>query len=274
MECLRARWYEYRNVNDSGRLKQINELSAWLKKYMLAHVAKSHKIFKAGADLVGYKPIDGIIKHNDTFMLLSVQPEEKINNGEISRMMQLSGQLSKQGNVLHECLCFYLKGSEIVSEIVSYDQFAGFQEEDHFKAVVGDDIPEIDAWQNECADCIHADLCNGNNLPAVNCGSCCNVGSPACGLCSKENMHIFHPSFLTNSGFEIVNVDAENMVIEYDSFYSVNNKLLRLKDKNKPCLTSQELKLTWANDMKLDDPFIKLMTRFNGTIDSFSKDAE
>ena len=86
-------------------------------------------------------------------------------------------------------------------------------------------------------------------------------------------MHIFHPNFLTNSGFEIVNVDADNMVIEYDSFYSVNNKLLRLKDKAKPCLTSQELKLTWANDMKLDDPFIKLMTRFSGTIDSLSKDA-
>jgi hypothetical protein len=142
------------------------------------------------------------------------------------------------------------------------------------KLILSDDLPEIDAWKNECADCIHADLCNGNNLPAVNCGSCCNIGSPACGLCAKENMHIFHPNFLTNSGFEIVNVDAENMVIEYDSFYSVNNKLIRLKDKNKPCLTSQELKLTWANDMKLDDPFIKLMTRFNGTIDSLSKDAD
>ena len=118
MECLRARWYEYRKVNDSERLKQINELSAWLKKYMLAHVAKSHKIFKAGAELVGYKPIDGIVKHNGVNMLLSVQPEEKINHGEISRMMQLSGQLAKQGNVLHECLCFYLKGSEIVSEIL------------------------------------------------------------------------------------------------------------------------------------------------------------
>ena len=94
MECLRARWYEHRNVNDSERLKQINELSAWLKKYMLSHVAKSHKIFKADAELIGYKPIDGIIKHNDTFMLLSVQPEEKINHGEISRMMQLSGMLS------------------------------------------------------------------------------------------------------------------------------------------------------------------------------------
>ena len=70
MECLRARWYEHRNVNDSDRLKQINELSAWLKKYMLTHVAKSHKIFKADAELVGYKPIDGIVKHNDTFMLL------------------------------------------------------------------------------------------------------------------------------------------------------------------------------------------------------------
>jgi hypothetical protein len=274
MQCIRARWYEHRNVNGSERLKQINELSAGLKKYMLSHVAKSYKIYKAGEMLEGYKSIDGIVKHEGRNMLLAVYPESSPDLGEISRMMQLSSLLSKQGNVLHECLCFTLSGHEIVSQVVGYDQFAGYQEEDTHKLILSDDLPEIDAWKNECADCIHADLCNGNNLPAVNCGSCCNIGSPACGLCAKENMHIFHPNFLTNSGFEIVNVDAENMVIEYDSFYSVNNKLIRLKDKNKPCLTSQELKLTWANDMKLDDPFIKLMTRFNGTIDSLSKDAD
>lgn len=274
MQCIRARWYEHRNVNGSERLRQINELSARLKKYMLSHVAKSYKIYKAGEMLEGYKAIDGIVKHEGRNMLLAVYPESTPDLGEISRMMQLSSLLSKQGNVLHECLCFTLSGHEIVSQVVGYDQFAGYQEEDTHKLILSDDLPDIDAWQNECPDCIHSALCSGKNLPVVNCGSCCNNGMPSCARCSDNNIHIFNPVFMTNSGFEVVNVDADNMVIEYDSFYAVNNKLLRMKNKEKPCLTSQELTMTWAQDMSMDDPFIKLMARFNGTITALDKDAD
>jgi hypothetical protein len=93
---------------------------------MLSHVAKSYKIYKAGEMLEGYKSIDGIVKHEGRNMLLAVYPESSPDLGEISRMMQLSSLLSKQGNVLHECLCFTLSGHEIVSQVVGYDQFAGY----------------------------------------------------------------------------------------------------------------------------------------------------
>ncbi len=223
--------------------------------------------------LEGYKAIDGIVKHEGRNMLLAVYPEAKPDLGEISRIMQLSSLLSKQGNVLHECICFTLSGHEIVSKVIEYDQFAGYQEEDTYNFILSDEPPDAEEC-SECNDCIHSALCSGNNLPVVNCGSCCNNGMPSCSRCSENNMHIFHPVFMTNSGFEVVNVDAENMVIEYDSFYSVNNKLLRLKDKEKPCLTSQELTKTWAQDMSMDDPFVKLMARFNGTITALEKDVD
>jgi hypothetical protein len=32
--------------------------------------------------------------------------------------------------------------------------------------------------------------------------------------------------------------------------------------------------MTWAQDMSMDDPFIKLMARFNGTITALDKDAD
>jgi hypothetical protein len=57
------------------------------------------------------------------------------------------------------------------------------------------------------------------------------------------------------------------MVIEYDGFYSSNNKTLRMTNKEKPVLTSAEFKKVWSNKMTMDDPFIKLMAKFNATID-------
>ena len=101
MQCIRARWYEHRNVNVSERLKQINELSARLKKYMLSHVAKSYKIYKAGEMLEGYKAIDGIVKHEGRNMLLAVYPETSPDLGEISHYLALIAGLIAASFLIH-----------------------------------------------------------------------------------------------------------------------------------------------------------------------------
>ena len=85
-------------------------------------------------------------------------------------------------------------------------------------------------------------------------------------------MHIFEPGFITNTGYSIGSVDKENMVIEYDGFYAANNKTLRMDNKEKPVLTSQEFKQVWANNMSMDDQFLRLVARFNATIDFLKVD--
>ena len=120
--CMRSRYYTERKLNDSKRLEQIGVLSAHVKSFMLSRIKEQYKIAHEGALLNGFYPIDGIVKHNDEFMLLAVFPEQEFSLGHISAQMNLSGQLSKQGNVLHKALVFTLTKKVVVE----YDANAAY----------------------------------------------------------------------------------------------------------------------------------------------------
>jgi len=261
--CMRSRYYTERKLNESNRLEQISALSAHVKNFMMSRIKEHYKIAHGGAALNGFYAIDGIVKHNDEFMLLAVFPEQEFSLGHISAQMNLSGQLSKQGNVLHKALVFTLTKKLVVE----YDANAAYLALDDYSTLSAMDEPPARTDGEYCAYCDHYDLCIGNNMPVISCESCAAKGSPICQRCANEELHIFHPCFITNTGYSIESVDQENMVIEYDGFYSSNNKTLRMTNKEKPVLTSAEFKKVWANKMTMDDPFIKLMAKFNATID-------
>ncbi len=261
--CMRSRYYSAHNLNDSKRLQMDKELTKHVKNFMLSRIKEHYKIVHEGAELNGFHAIDGIVKHNDEFMLLAVFPEQEFSLSHISAQMNLSGQLSKQGNVLHKALVFTLTKKLVVE----YDVTAAYSALDDYTTMVACDEPPTRTDGEYCAYCDHYQLCTGSNLPVINCRSCAARGYSVCGRCINENMHIFDPCFITNTGYAIESVDKENMVIEYDGFYASNNKTLRMTNKEKPVLTSQEFKQVWSNNMSMDDPFLKLVARFNATID-------
>jgi hypothetical protein len=188
-------------------------------------------------------------------ILLALMGSALFADGFTLHSTDLSGQLSKQGNVLHKALVFTLTKKLVVE----YDANAAYLALDDYAALSAMDEPPARTDGEYCAYCDHYDLCIGNNLPVISCESCAAKGSPICQRCTNEELHIFHPCFITNTGYSIESVDQENMVIEYDGFYSSNNKTLRMTNKEKPVLTSAEFKKVWSNKMTMDDPFLKLV---------------
>ena len=269
--CNRKKWIESRRITDSETLRQVAALSDKIKSYMLEYVKRQGvKIFHEGAELRGYTPIDGIVKIDGRPMLLAVFPEEQ-HDMSIHAQMWLSVQLSKTGSQLTSAMVYTLDKNEIVSSVVELDEYAAHIELDEYEAIMADDMPPI-AESSECEMCKHRNLCLGDDLPLINCNTCAAKGLPICQRCAKYELHIFHPQWLQNAGYEIQSVDGDNLVIEYDGFYSCNNKSLRMSDKTKPVLLSSEIKTLWKNKLMADDALNGLIARLSAELIDVKED--
>lgn len=263
--CQRKRWIESRRITDSATVRQVAALSDKIKAYMLEYVKRQGvKVFHEGAGLRGYTPIDGIVKIDGQPMLLAVFPEEH-HDMSIHAQMWLSVQLSKAGSKLTSAMVYTLDKNEIVSSVVELDEYAAHIELDEYEVIMADDMPPV-VESTECETCKHRNLCSGDDLPLINCNTCAAKGLPICQRCTKYELHIFHPQWLQNAGYEIQSVDGENLVVEYDGFYSCNNKSLRMNDKTKPVLLSSEIKTLWKNKLMADDALNGLIARFSAEL--------
>jgi len=263
--CQRKRWIASRRITDSAAVRQIDALSDKIKACMLEYVKRQGvKIFHEGAELRGCSSIDGIVKIDGQPMLLAIFPEENPDMS-IHAQMWLSVQLSKTGSQLTSAKVYTLEKNEIVSSVVEFDEYAAHIELDEYEEITADDMPTI-VESAECDTCKHKNLCRGDDLPLINCNTCAAKGLPICHRCTKYDLHIFHPQWLQNAGYEIESVDSDNLVIEYDGFYSCNNKSLRMKDKTKHVLLSSEIKTLWKNKLMADDALNGMIARFSAEL--------
>ena len=258
--CSRKSWLLAKPYTKKQML--VARIDGLIKKELLATV--TDKIYLAGSELCGVV-IDGIVKRGEEFYLLLLVQSVDFNAKQLAQaLMHNSASLSKQGNMTRKALFATVDGEHVID----YDEQAATMACDVL-SVVSDDMPPK-SESSECSSCAMRNLCHAVDMPELSCDTCANKGTSQCPMCNWLDMHIYHPQWMINAGFELVSVDHKKMVIEYDTFCSANHKAA---DSKKPVIKSHEFNKLWHNKLETDPFIMRMMHQFGAELVRYETDA-
>lgn len=271
--CPRARWFSSLGICDSTPLVIQRRIGKAIRDAVRdAAKLSGVKIHMEGRplrDSTGqvFCRVGGIKKDGDGFALVYISENEQLSPADkmmIHAQLEFSTQLSSKGNKLllaHVYLPCEVGGYRM--EQFETDDFAAFIADDMLKEIRTTDMPGKMETE-KCITCHYRYLCNGDELPAVKCGSCANhEGGGKCSVpCAEFSHHIYHPQFLINSGEEMIGADQERRIIEFGGFVHSADKVRG----EKPCMTSRELKSLWTAKAQSDENIIAMVKLFSAEV--------